>query len=163
MVEHSTADREVPGSNPGGPFNVLSLLFYEGPSSAASHMCHQPSIGGSVVEFSPATREARVRFPADAFSIFVGICILIHFFVIAPTFAEDSVAQLVERLTPDQKVACSSHVGVSCFVTNQCKHFLLVFVCTRIYCRFHGVVVITSALHAEGREFEPRWNLFYFE
>ena len=24
------------------------------------------SIGGSVVEFSPATREARVRFPADA-------------------------------------------------------------------------------------------------
>ena len=25
-----------------------------------------PSIGGSVVEFSPATREARVRFPANA-------------------------------------------------------------------------------------------------
>src|SRR4029434_1365764 len=27
-------------------------------------------IGGSVVEFSPATREARVRFPANAISIF---------------------------------------------------------------------------------------------
>ena len=25
-----------------------------------------PGIGGSVVEFSPATREARVRFPANA-------------------------------------------------------------------------------------------------
>ena len=25
-----------------------------------------PSTGGSVVEFSPATREARVRFPASA-------------------------------------------------------------------------------------------------
>ena len=28
--------------------------------------------------------------------------------------------------------------------------------------RFRGVVVITSALHAEGREFEPRRNLFAF-
>ena len=29
-------------------------------------VCNQQSIGGSVVEFSPATREARVRFPANA-------------------------------------------------------------------------------------------------
>ena len=29
---------------------------------------------------------------------------------------DDSVAQLVARLTPDQKVACSSHVGVKMFV-----------------------------------------------
>ena len=28
---------------------------------------HQQGTGGSVVEFSPATREARVRFPASAF------------------------------------------------------------------------------------------------
>ena len=27
---------------------------------------------------------------------------------------------------------------------------------------FRGVVVITSALHAEGREFDPRRNLFFF-
>ena len=27
MVEHSTADREVTGSNPIAPFNSLSLLF----------------------------------------------------------------------------------------------------------------------------------------
>ena len=27
----------------------------------------------------------------------------------------DSVAQLVARLTPDQKAACSSHVGVNTF------------------------------------------------
>ena len=30
----------------------------------------QTGIGGSVVEFSPATREARVRFPANASTIF---------------------------------------------------------------------------------------------
>ena len=29
-----------------------------------------PCIGGSVVEFSPATREARVRFPANASAFF---------------------------------------------------------------------------------------------
>ena len=29
-------------------------------------VCNQQSIGGSVVEFSPATREAQVRFPANA-------------------------------------------------------------------------------------------------
>ncbi len=28
-------------------------------------------------------------------------------------------------------------------------------------CRFDGVAVITSALHAEGREFKPRSNLFF--
>ena len=28
--------------------------------------------------------------------------------------------------------------------------------------RFRSVVVITSALHAEGREFEPHQNLEYF-
>ncbi len=28
--------------------------------------------------------------------------------------------------------------------------------------RSDGVVVITSASHAEGREFEPRSDLFYF-
>ena len=27
---------------------------------------------------------------------------------------------------------------------------------------FRGVVVITSALHAEGREFDPRRNLLFF-
>ena len=27
---------------------------------------------------------------------------------------------------------------------------------------FRGVVVITSALHAEGREFDPRRNLAFF-
>ena len=26
---------------------------------------------------------------------------------------------------------------------------------------FHSVAVITSALHAEGRGFEPRWNLSF--
>ena len=35
------------------------------------HACDEcESIGGSVVEFSPATREARVQFPANAFNAF---------------------------------------------------------------------------------------------
>ena len=39
---------------------------------------------------------------------------------------EDFVAQLVARLTPDQKVACSSHVGVNFFIpTNWNKLFFL--------------------------------------
>jgi hypothetical protein len=32
------------------------------------------SIGGSVVECSPATRAARVRFPADAVIFFINFC-----------------------------------------------------------------------------------------
>ena len=36
-------------------------------------------IGGSVVEFSPATREARVQFPANAFSFFF---FFYHFFYV---------------------------------------------------------------------------------
>ena len=27
MVEHSTADREVPGSNPGAPFDLLFIII----------------------------------------------------------------------------------------------------------------------------------------
>ena len=34
------------------------------------HLFPQACTGGSVVEFSPATREARVRFPASATNIF---------------------------------------------------------------------------------------------
>ena len=36
-----------------------------------------------------------------------------------------------------------------------------VFVSGREECRFDGVVVITSASHAEGREFKPRSNLVF--
>ena len=53
---------------------VLSTISYEGRrASIARVQCDRGytaqgnvSIGGSVVEFSPATRVARVRFPADA-------------------------------------------------------------------------------------------------
>ena len=36
--------------------------------------------------------------------------------------SQDSVAQLVERLTPDQKVACSSHVGV---IFRRCSFYVV--------------------------------------
>jgi hypothetical protein len=39
----------------------------------------------------------------------------LHRYYLYNTYARDSVAQLVARLTPDQKVACSSHVGVKVF------------------------------------------------
>ena len=40
------------------------------------------STGGSVVEFSPATREARVRFPASAKLFF--IIIIVIFYLLLP-------------------------------------------------------------------------------
>ena len=52
-----------------------------------------------------------------------------------------------------------------------CIHFVgivweyeMYFVWFELHCsfRFCGVVVITSALHAEGREFEPRQNLGFW-
>ena len=44
-----------------------------------THMA-MPSTGGSVVEFSPATREARVRFPASAlFFLFPFLCFFFCF------------------------------------------------------------------------------------
>ena len=44
---------------------MLALLRGDAPPGSSTR-----SIGGSVVEFSPATREARVRFPANAQSEF---------------------------------------------------------------------------------------------
>ena len=37
------------------------------------------STGGSVVEFSPATREARVRFPASAGAVFIFLFVNFYF------------------------------------------------------------------------------------
>ena len=34
---------------------------------------------------------------------------------------------------------------------------------THLISSFDGVVVITSALHAEGREFDPRSKYFFFQ
>ena len=39
---------------------------YQTNSPLVTSNCAQTSTGGSVVEFSPATRETRVRFPASA-------------------------------------------------------------------------------------------------
>jgi hypothetical protein len=44
--------------------NLLSVAYAADGRSEADDI--KQRIGGSVVEFSPATREARVRFPADA-------------------------------------------------------------------------------------------------
>ena len=58
--------------------------------------------GGSVVEFSPATREARVRFPASA--TFFSFCSFLQYFVWSKIFyksmffacARDRVALVVQ-------------------------------------------------------------------
>ena len=77
---------------------------------------------------------------------------------------------MVARLTPDQKVACSTHVGVmvtsfqtisAMAITNDLvgKHVQLTEIAVSNYVdRFRSVVVITSALHAEGPRFEPERN-----
>ena len=126
MVEHSTADREVPGSNPGVPsifyfktfrrlrsvqiqrsshfvcletreisrarllvepyvfqappwLNVFCFVLYR--RAPGAKLCNifrsiHTSIGGLVVEYSPATRVTRVRFPADAEVFFAPSSIL---------------------------------------------------------------------------------------
>ena len=77
---------------------------------------------------------------------------------------------MVARLTPDQKVACSTHVGVTVTsfqtvsviaITSDVvvKHVQLTeFATSLARIRFRSVVVITSALHAEGPRFEPERN-----
>ena len=50
MVEHSTADREVPGSNPGAPWSVTrSQAFDDLYSVEGRH--HEVLIGGGGVRF----------------------------------------------------------------------------------------------------------------
>ena len=51
-----------------------------------------------------------------------------------------------------------TYVSISTFFLFIVSHIL------PSYCKgwFNGVVAITSASHAEGREFEPRLNLFLF-
>ena len=56
----------------GARFLASGLVFVPTPTARVAFCRFRPllhlrrSIGGSVVEFSPATREARVRFPANA-------------------------------------------------------------------------------------------------
>ena len=51
-----------------------------------------------------------------------------------------------------------TYVSISTFFLFIVSHIL------PSYCKgwFNGVVAITSASHAEGREFEPRLNLYLF-
>ena len=49
------------------------------PKFPMGHRNGATGIGGSVVEFSPATREARVRFPANAVNIFGNTTMPIRF------------------------------------------------------------------------------------
>ncbi len=67
-------------------------------------------------------------------------------------YQNGGVAQMVERLTPDQKVACSSHVVLKSFS----QHFL--FSMKKLYIRFFFV---NSRLKAE---FYCKMNkyIFYF-
>ena len=66
----------------------------------------------------------------------------------------------VARLTPDQKAACSNHVGVNNIFFHQTSiidgmfHYINSLLVNQ-YPGFLSVVVITSALHAVGRRFEP--------
>lgn len=49
-----------------GLVSGVRLQLCQSSKTAGGTAVHSWSIGGSVVEFSPATREARVRFPANA-------------------------------------------------------------------------------------------------
>jgi hypothetical protein len=79
VVSIPRCGRGDPGSNPGrgivsnsSKWQAVNFFERETNQSAGYRFgtfrdAMTSSIGGSVVEFSPATREARVRFPADAF------------------------------------------------------------------------------------------------
>ena len=56
------------------------------------------------------------------------------------------------------KAVKMTYVSISTFFLFIVSHIL------PSYCKgwFNGVVAITSASHAEGREFEPRLNLYLF-
>ena len=79
------------------------------------------SIGGSVVECSPATRAARVRFPADALSFYVSLACLCghHRYYIVMMRAyfgtrpqrRASVAQWLARSAVNRKVGGSTPPG----------------------------------------------------
>ena len=61
----------LPGVWPAGLFQVSGYICdlatgSHSSKTAGGRTAPSWSIGGSVVEFSPATREARVRFPANA-------------------------------------------------------------------------------------------------
>ena len=77
MVEFSPATRETGVRFPANARHVFLLSFDDRLHDTLKRRivakckpyfyCNfTASIGGSVVEFSPATREARVQFPADA-------------------------------------------------------------------------------------------------
>ncbi len=51
-------------------FNAVLLALTVTIQNFPFTIYYHASIGGSVVEFSPATREARVRFPANAAASF---------------------------------------------------------------------------------------------
>ena len=77
---------------------ILSLYVH------VRHMVHI-SIGGSVVECSPATRAARVRFPADAVFIFIFISIYI--------FLLQAATQWLKNASPGIKRKYSRHDVIS--------------------------------------------------
>ena len=68
---------------------------------------------------------------------------------------------MVARLTPDQKVACSYHVGDPLSgLLRQSLQSISSRLVRRRY-RSRSVVVITSALHADGPRFEPDGTIDY--
>ena len=70
-------------------------------------MFHACGTGGSVVEFSPATREARVRFPASAtffhFTHFYNILCDLKHFIISMFHACGTGGSVVEFLLSTQE------------------------------------------------------------
>ena len=61
--------------------------------SSKFNVYESKSTGGSVVEFSPATREARVRFPASA-KLFLFIIVI--FYLLLPDIKKLNIFQVFE-------------------------------------------------------------------
>ena len=115
--------------------------------------------GGSVVEFSPATREARVRFPASA--TFFSFYSFLQYFVWSKTFYNMDVSRVWHWWFSGRILAC--HAGGPGSIPGQCNFFsfcsfLQYFVWSKIFYKsmFHacgtgGSVVEFSPATREAR------------
>ena len=73
-------------------------------------------IGGSVVEFSPATREARVRFPANATSFFGG------FIFDFRANAESNFNLSIDCIVPNHMLQATAAYSLSIVVVMTCSY-----------------------------------------
>ena len=130
------------------------MTFTDTQTNGRMHRRKPGSIGGSVVECSPATRAARVRFPADAINIFIPQILLpltfffeslpnltrafLFFFFVSRwvLFSVFVVTWPSSGLLTNQVNRCWLHVRIPTVFTNRDLWGVCTVHCVRIYCLY---------------------------